>query len=470
MSYGILEISPYVPPMRIKRDEIFKAVGWAVPSLKSAANGERAVANWDEDSITMALEAARNCLEASAEVPSRVTFASTTFPFADRSNSGIVCSALNLPATVKNEDVFGSRRASVSAMIKYFDSKLEGLLISSDCRDARSGSTQEMSYGHGAAAAMLGKGRLKAEILAVASRHDDLVDQYRSRTNQFDYALEERWVREEGWLKIVPLAIHDVLKRAETSVENVDKIIVHGSTGAARSLLKKLQVSPNIIANNLFAAVGDTGAAHPILMLAETLKTAKSGDLILLVGFGQGTDVVLLKRTNEAFRHDWDIQSNRLPVENYTQFLSLRQMISIDFGLRAERDNRTALSAFYRKNKEITGMLGGRCTNCNTLQFPKSLICVKCGAVHSQELESLSNMTGRVKSFTEDWLAYTPFPPYIYGNVEFDGGANIMLEFADFRPGQVHVGDNVRLVFRIKDFDEKRDFRRYFWKPAPVKV
>ena len=112
-------------------------------------------------------------------------------------------------------------------------------------------------------------------------------------------------------------------------------------------------------------------------------------------------------------------------------------------------------------------MLGGRCTKCNTLQFPKSLICVKCGASHSQEFESLSNMIGRVKSFTEDWLAYTPFPPYIYGNVEFEGEANIMLEFADFGPGQVKVGDNVRLVFRIKDFDDKRDFRRYFWKPAP---
>ena len=469
MSYGILEISPYVPPMRIRRDEILKAVGWAVPGLKGASRGERAVANWDEDTITMALEAARNCLKLSAEIPSRVTLASTTFPFADRSNSGVVCSALNLPATIKNEDVFGSRRAAVSAIVKYFDSKLGGLLISSDCRDARSGSVQEMSYGHGAAAAILGKGRLKAEIVAVASRQDDLVDQYRSRTNQFDYALEERWIREEGWLKIVPMAINDVLKKVDISLENLDKIIVHGSTGAARSLLKKLHVPSNIIADNLFLEVGDTGVAHPILMLAEALKNAKSDDLILLIGFGQGTDVVLLKRTNEPFRNDWDIKLNRQPIENYTQFLSLRQMISIDFGLRAERDNRTALSAFYRKNREITGMLGGRCANCNTLQFPKSLICVKCGAVHSQEFESLSNMRGRVKSFTEDWLAYTPFPPYIYGNVEFDGGANIMLEFADFRPGQVHVGDNIRLVFRIKDFDDKRDFRRYFWKPAPFK-
>ena len=113
-------------------------------------------------------------------------------------------------------------------------------------------------------------------------------------------------------------------------------------------------------------------------------------------------------------------------------------------------------------------MLGGRCCECNTLQFPRSLLCVKCSAQDSQSPESLSPMLGRVKSFTEDWLAYTPSPPYIYGHVEFQDGANVMLEFTDFQAGQVAVGDAVRMVFRVKDFDSKRNFRRYFWKPAPL--
>ena len=80
----------------------------------------------------------------------------------------------------------------------------------------------------------------------------------------------------------------------------------------------------------------------------------------------------------------------------------------------------------------------------------------------------MSDMIGKVKSFTEDWLAYTPSPPIIYGHVEFKDGANIMLEFTDFEQGQGQVGDKVRMVFRIKDFDSKRNFRRYFWKPAPL--
>ena len=45
-----------------------------------------------------------------------------------------------------------------------------------------------------------------------------------------------------------------------------------------------------------------------------------------------------------------------------------------------------------------------------------------------------------------------------------------MLEFTDFGAGQIKVGDPVRLVFRVKDYDTKRHFRRYFWKPAPLPV
>jgi uncharacterized OB-fold protein len=113
-------------------------------------------------------------------------------------------------------------------------------------------------------------------------------------------------------------------------------------------------------------------------------------------------------------------------------------------------------------------MMGGRCRECNTLQFPHAPMCVVCGAHNSQDPESLSGLIGTVKSYTEDWMAYTAHPPYIYGNVEFEDGANIMLEFTDFEAGQVAVGSRVRMVFRVKDFDHKRNFRRYFWKPAPL--
>lgn len=478
--YGILSYGAYVPAIRLAREAILGAVGWAVPGLRGLAAGERSVANWDEDAVTLAVEAGRDCLGGMDRPVGSLVLASTTLPFADRSNGGIAADALLLGSEVLTEDATGSRRAATSALARLaHGSRVAGatLLLASDCRETKPGSVQEMQYGHGAAALLVGEaadGREPiARFLASASRHEDLVDQYRATDADFDYALEERWVREEGYLKIVPSVMEEVSRAAGVALGDIDRVVLHGPVGAARALAKRLEMDARRFVEPLGATCGDTGAAHPLLMLAQALSEAGANERILVVGFGQGADAVLVETTGALSTVQGDrgparYLEQRRPTDNYTYFLSLRNQLTIDFGLRSERDNRTALSAYYRRRHDINSMLGGRCDECGTLQFPRSLVCVKCGAGDSQQPESLSGMTGRVKSFTEDWLAYTPSPPYIYGNVEFDGGANVMLEFTDFDAGQIKVGDTVRLVFRIKDFDPKRNFRRYFWKPAPL--
>lgn len=473
MSYGILSYGAYVPPIRLQREAIAAAVGWAIPGVRGLAAGRRAVANWDEDTVTMAVEAGRDCLAGMGAEVSSVTLASTTLPFADRSNSGIVADALNLRNPVATEDVGGSRRAATSALARIANAEQNTLLLASDCRETRPGSTQEMLYGHGAGALLLGEGKPIATILASATVHEDLIDQYRASAVEFDYSLEERWVREEGWLKIVPAAMEQAAANAGLRLADIDHFVLHGSTAVARALAKRLEVPAQRFADPLQADCGDCGAAHPLMMLANTLAGARSAERIMLVGFGQGADAIVIEATDAlaACKDGRGVErqlARATETDNYTYYLSLRNHIALDFGLRSERDNRTALSAYYRKRRDITSMLGGRCDECGTLQFPRSLVCVKCGAADSQIPESLAGLHGRVKSFTEDWLAYTPSPPYIYGHIEFEDGANVMLEFADFSAGEVAVGDSVRLVFRVKDFDEKRHFHRYFWKPAPL--
>ena len=473
MTYGILSYGAYVPPIRLSREAIFDAVGWAVPGLRGMAAGERAVANWDEDAVTLAVEAGRDCMAGIDVEVNQLNLASTTLPFADRSNSGIAADALLLDNPIVTADLAGSRRAATSALASLSQSTATTLLLASDCRDTQPGSAQEMRYGHGAAALLTGEGDVVAKFIACASHHEDLVDQYRAADANYDYSLEERWVRDEGYLKIVPAVIEDVSSAAGVAVGDIEHIILHGPSGAARGLAKRLGVDIKRFVDALGATCGDCGSAHPLIMLSMALSKAAPGERILVLGFGQGADAVLLQATTkltaiQAGRGPQRYLDRRQPTDKYTYFLSLRNQLAIDFGLRSERDNRTALSAYYRKRRDITSMLGGRCRECNTLQFPRSIICVKCNAQDSQAPESMSGMIGRVKTFTEDWLAYTPSPPIIYGNVEFQDGANIMLEFTDFETGQVEVGDPVRMVFRIKDFDDKRNFRRYFWKPAPL--
>jgi uncharacterized OB-fold protein len=52
--------------------------------------------------------------------------------------------------------------------------------------------------------------------------------------------------------------------------------------------------------------------------------------------------------------------------------------------------------------------------------------------------------------------------------ITFADGGRLMADITDVDQGEIESGRKVRMVFRIKDFDEKRGFRRYFWKAAPV--
>ena len=59
---GILAFGAYLPRLRLSRKAVADANAWFKPGLKGQAKGERAICNWDEDSVTMAVEAARDCL------------------------------------------------------------------------------------------------------------------------------------------------------------------------------------------------------------------------------------------------------------------------------------------------------------------------------------------------------------------------------------------------------------------------
>ena len=103
MSAGILGFGAYVPWRRLQRKAVVDAHGWFNSALKSQGKGERAMANWDEDAVTMAVEAARDALtgfDRSGVAGLRV--ASTTFPFLDRLNAGIVADA---PRTARADRV-----------------------------------------------------------------------------------------------------------------------------------------------------------------------------------------------------------------------------------------------------------------------------------------------------------------------------------------------------------------------------
>lgn len=472
-AFGILSYGAYIPDGRLSRKAAFDAVGWAQRSIKGLAKGERAFSAWDEDPITLAVEASRAACTMNTAAPSSLCFASTTAPFLDRQNGGIVAAALDLAPSTHVYDAAGSQRAGTSAMLNAGNGPV--LVAAADCRPTQSASAMEMLSGDAGAAMLMGTGAVIAEIVATRSTYADLVDHYRTQETGTDYMLEERWYRDEGLTKLAPQTVTPLIEQAGIAASDITHLIAPLPNPAlAGAVAKSLGIDKSALADTLFSTVGHAGAAHPLLMLANVLDTAAPGDMILLTSFGQGCDAMLLRVTGAIEDLKRGAVTSQLSTgvteEIYTRFLAASGNIDIDWGMRAERDNRTAQTVAFNKSRDIYGFVGGLCSTCNTPQFPKSRRCVnpECSALDTQSDVRFADILGTVKSFTEDWMAFTRRPPHIYGNVNFEGGGNIFMEMCGFEPGQIAIGSSVQMRFRIKDIDTQRGFHRYFWKAAPI--
>ncbi|MFK8031842.1 MAG: hypothetical protein AB8G18_16515 [Gammaproteobacteria bacterium] len=466
---GIARIGVYLPQLRLRRDAIASAHAWGVPALKAHAKGTVATSNWDEDAVTMAHEAAREIVVTSESDISGLSFCSTSMPFADRSHATLLCEALGLQTNIPVQDIAASQRAGTSTLMAALQGQRSGeLVIASERRKAQPASVQEMTYGDAAVALTTGVSNLLAEFVAATSVNADFVDHYRSADSQFDYAFEPRWVRDEGQLKLIAEAIESVLAKAKCGALSVNRLVINAPTRVAAKLAKATGLDNANSASVIAQQIGLSGCASPLMALAESLETAREGQLVLCIGFGQGADAMLFRAGPAAGKPEAFSAALSKGVEdtNYLRFLSNRNLIDMDWGMRAERDVRTAQSAYYRERNQITAMVGGLCSACGTVQFPRTKSCVNpaCRELGEQGEYSFAGKHGRVKSFTEDWQAYSPSPPLTYGNIEFEGGANIMMQFTDTRAGDTQIGTEVSMHFRIKDIDRHRNFRRYFWK------
>ncbi|MET0374863.1 MAG: 3-hydroxy-3-methylglutaryl CoA synthase, partial [Rhizorhabdus sp.] len=277
---GILSYGAYIPRYRLQRAAIHAANGWFAGGLKGLAKGERAAANWDEDTITMAVEAARDALTGIDRASvGTVSLASTTLPFADRLNAGVVKEALVLDDAIAAIDVTGSQRAATSQLIQALDaaagSARPHLALASEMRKARPASEGEMNYGDAAAGVLVGQGAVIARYLGSHSTTIDFVDHVRSTGVEFDYTWESRWIRDEGYTGLIGGAIKAALAKFGIAGETIDRFIVPlTARGVAEGLAKRAGVRPGAVVDSLAGTVGEAGVAHATLLLAAALESA----------------------------------------------------------------------------------------------------------------------------------------------------------------------------------------------------
>jgi 3-hydroxy-3-methylglutaryl CoA synthase len=481
MTAGIVAYGAYIPLMRLDRAAIHAANAWYAPGVKQA--GTRSLANWDEDAITMAVAAARDCLEVSHTAPdlSAVYLASTTMPFADRLNAGVVAAALNVDDTAAATDITGTRRAALTAIsqavarCRMDDGQY--LVAGADLRNARPASSAEMQIGDGAAAVIIGAKNVLAEYLAGASITVDFVDHFRTTGMDIDYVWEERWVRDEGISKIAPRAIEAALAKAGLTAADIDKFIFPTTfKGIAGLVAKAAGIRADAVVDDLASQIGDTGVGHGLLMLAGVLAEADPATTILMLDFGSGAEVAIF-RTTDAIRSfrprrglaGWLARNSE--ECNYSRLLAFRGQLDLEKGMRGEQDKKTALSTLYRHRKAIMALVGGKCRETGNVYYPPSRLGLdqRVHAVDTQDPYPMADRTATVLSWSAERLSAYPAPPHHYGQLDFEGGGRILMEFTDVIPGEIETGETMELVFRVKDRDPARGFIRYFWKAVRVK-
>lgn len=475
--YGINGIGAYVPRLRIERSVIAEAHRWMNPSLKGLAKGRRAFCSWDEDSITMAVEAARSCLGGrDRNAIGSVEFVSTTSPYADVSGAVIVASALGLDRRARTANIGGSHRAATTALLRAFEAgEGSAMLIASERPMPVPGAAAELQTGAGAVAVTMGSDDVAALLLGAATLAVPFIDRFRASDHSSEYVWEERWIRDEGHLELIPEAVEQALVAAGIGIGDVAHLILPSPIrGVAAAVAKRIGFVGELF-GSFESEIGYCGAAHGMMLLAETLEQAAPGERILMIGFGQGVDALVLETTesciglaNGAFAAS---VAERIETRDYLRLLSFYGRISLDWGMRSERGGKAALTENYRSSDQLDTFAGGRCGGCGTVQFPVSAYCVNPDCTLPTavvERVSLADEPAEIFTATSDWLSYHPAPPLNVGFVQFANGARVMMEIVDASPEQVEPGTPVRMVYRIKERDQARGFNRYFWKATPV--
>ena len=464
---GIKKIAVHLPYYRLSRKTIGTAWG------AKAGKGERRVANFDEDSITMAIEAGFKCLQReNRDKIKGLYFASTTAPYWEKQCAAICAGVLDLPPGIRTGDFAGSTRSGTNALIAAADAVKAGLgdilIITGDCRPALPRSAQEGIMGDGGAAVLLGNSDVICHIKDSYSAWNDITDVWRMDKDNFVKTWEDRFIVQMGYEKDITHSIAAIMERNNLQADRVDKLVMYSPEGTShQKVAKKLGFKPEQIQDSLVDRTGNTGSAQAFMMLASALAAAKPGETILWANFGSGSDTLLLTVSSEIEKRG-NSSVTGLTLEagkelSYQKYLAFRGFVQTPQELIRLFPS---ASVMWRTRKWSAALHGSKCNVCGLITFPIQRVCYSCKSRDNFEEFPLSDKKGKVFSYSLDNLAGGPNPPTIQTIVETEVGARIYCLMTDCEPEEIKIGAPVEMTYRR--FHEEAGFYNYYWKCRPM--
>jgi hydroxymethylglutaryl-CoA synthase len=295
---GIITYGVYIPRFRIRVEEIARVWGANSDEITGGLGVfEKSVPDLDEDTATIAVEAARAAMARRPIDPEEigaVYVGSESHPYAVKPTACTVGEAIRATPNMTAADYEFACKAGTagiqtcmglvaSGMIRY------GMAIGSDVAQGAPGDALEYTAAAGGAAFLIGNDRPIAEIHRTCSFTTDTPDFWR-REGQ-DYPRHGgRFTGDPGYFRHVQGAARMLLDQMGTKATDYDYAVFHQPNAKFPRRVGQLlgfsaeQIKPGLVVPRL----GNTYSGSSMIGLAATLDQAKPGDRIFLTSFGSG--------------------------------------------------------------------------------------------------------------------------------------------------------------------------------------
>lgn len=471
---GIISAAGYLPHWRLQRSAITEVLG------ASAGKGTRTVASYDEDGLTMAVDAGRRALAAAPGVsPTALWFATTSPTYAEKTNATIAHAALRLDRNVLAADAGAGLRGTSAALRSALRSTESSVLVlAGDIRTGPAGSTDEKDGGDAAAAVLIGEdgaaSPVIAEFLGGASATREFLDRWRAPGELRTRAWEDRF-GEQRYATLAADAWTAGLEDSSLELDQVSTVAIVGPKARAGAALSKQLGAAGIdVIDSLATTVGYTGAAHPALLLTALVEQASPGQVVGLVAMADGADVFFFKVTDALTAYL--AAGATVPVATqltdgddtllYSKYLGWRGVLPVQPPNRPEPARMSATAAERRLDWKY-GFVGSRDRESGALHLPPARVAFVSGNTDDMEPAPMADVIATVATFTVDKLAYSPSPPIVFAICDFEGGGRLPVELTDVLADGVSMGMKVEMTFRrINTADE---IANYFWKARPLR-
>jgi len=463
---GLLSVAGYVPRYRLSGKALAQVWG-------GGGAGERAVANYDEDALTMATDAALNALGArDAGRVGGCFFASTSAPYVEKSNATLLATVLDLPATVLTADITGSLRAGTTALRLALDVVAAGsapsvLVAAGDMRPVAPGGELEPVLGDAAGAALVGDDGVIARFAGAFTVSREFTDVWRTDGERYVQSLPDAtFVKSHGLDRHLSEAVEGLLAKTGRKREDIAKVVLYGPDARTHAALFRQLKFPEAAMPKepVIGRVGNAGTASSLLGLAAALEEVRPHDQVLVVSYGNGAEALLFEATDAigAYRPARPIADQLAggrPLAHYGKLLRFRRHVETEV-IRAFSSVPTSV----REERQNFRLYGQKCGDCGAVSYPRRHLCWKCSSTRLGDYKL--GRRGRIFTFTKDHLVPNPDPPTVMAAADLDDGGRFYAQLTDCDPATVTFEMPVELTFRR--IHEGDDYVNYFWKLRPA--